>query len=234
MNISDARSVLGARGWLAATPADFRDAVLGRCELRRIKGGTSVYRPDDPPGGLWGLAAGGVAIELASMDRGALFGHFAGPGFWIGAGPTVTRDPRRLGVVATRTSVLLRLPMAEFEAIAARDPQAWRWLAVLPIQQSLLAAGVAADLMIRDPRRRLMATLLRLAACHGPLAGPEPREIVASQEELATIANLSRTALGEMLRDFERQGLIARRYRRITVDQAGCLAFLGIPARQGG
>ena len=46
------------------------------------------------------------------------------------------------------------------------------------------------------------------------------------QEALAVIVNLSRTALGEMLRDFERQGAIARRYRRIRVDRSRCLELL--------
>lgn len=227
MQASEVRTVLSQRGWLAATPPGFRDAVLDRCEPRRFRAGAPIYQTGDPPGGLWGLAAGRIAIEVPSIDRGVLIGHFAGPGYWIGAAPTVLRDQRRVGVVAVRSSVLLHLPIAEFEALAQKDSQAWRWLAVLPIQQSLLATGVASDLMIRDPRRRLVAILLRLAGCRGPSATLEPQDILASQEDLAGIVNLSRTSLGEMLRDLEPRGLIARRYRRIAIDAARMQSALG-------
>lgn len=227
MRVPVARSVLSERGWLAATPASFRDAVLDRCELHCFESGKTVYCRDDPPGGLWGLAAGGIAIEITALDHGALFGHFAGPGYWIGAAPTVMRNTRHVGIVTTRPSALMHLSMTAFEEIAAMDSDTWRWLAVLPIQQAVLATGLASDLMIRDPRRRVMAILLRLAGRRGPFVVSEPQEIVASQEEIAGIVNLSRTALGNMLRGFEKERLLERRYRRISVDSERCLAFLG-------
>jgi CRP-like cAMP-binding protein len=128
--------------------------------------------------------------------------------------------------------VLLHLPIAEFEAIAAEDPQAWRWLAVLPIQQTVLATGVAEDLMIRDPRRRLLATLLRLAALRGPFAGTEPQDVMVSQEDLASIVNLSRTAVGLMLRALEAEGLVGRRYSRIRIaDPAAASRLAAAPPR---
>ncbi len=226
MQPSVARDILGKRGWLAATPEGFRNAVLKRCGLRTVGRDEPVYRRDDPPGGLWGLASGGLAIEVEPLDRGAMLGHFAGPGYWIGAAPLVTGSTRQVGLVATRPSVLLHLPIAEFEAIAAGDPQAWRWLAILPIQQTMLATGVAEDLMIRDPRRRLLATLLRLAALRGPFAGTEPQDIMVSQENLASIVNLSRTAVGQMLRAFEVEGLIDRRYSSIRIVNTEAAASL--------
>ena len=221
MLASQARDILGKRGWLAATPEHFRIAVLARSFPRKVRRGEAVYQRGDPAGGLWGLASGGIAIEVAPLDQGALLGHFAGPGYWIGAAPLVTGDPRQVGLIATRASLLLHLPIAEFEAIAAEEPQAWRWLAILPIQQTLLATGVAEDLMIRDPRRRLLATLLRLAALRGPFAGSEPRDIVVSQENLAAIVNLSRTAVGLMLRAFAAEDLIDQRYNRIRILNIG-------------
>jgi CRP-like cAMP-binding protein len=217
MKLSAAREILAGRGWLAATPDSFRNELLARTELREVPRNHAIYRSGDAPGGLWGLAAGGVAVEVAPADRGSLLGHFAGPGFWIGAGPRISRQPRQVGLIATRRSVLLHLPIVEFEAIAAGDPQAWRFLAMLPVQQTLLATGVAEDLMIRDPRRRLWAILLRLASHVGQDESFAATEITASQDDLAGIVNLSRNAVGQMLRSFEADGLIERRYRRIRL-----------------
>lgn len=230
MRTPPARDILGKRGWLAATPEHFRDAILARSALRKVRRGEPVYRRGEPAGGLWGLVSGRLAIEVAPLDRGSLLGHFVGPGFWIGAAALVTGDPRQVGLIATRASTLLHLPMAEFEAIAAADPQAWRWLAVLPIQQAMLAIGIAEDLIIRDPRHRLLATLLRLAAQRGPRADAEPQDIAVSQENLAAIVNLSRTAVGLMLRAFEAEGLVERRYSSIRIVDTEALVALIAPA----
>jgi CRP-like cAMP-binding protein len=234
MQIDEAREIMSRRGWLPATPESIRTAVLERCGLRSFVAGEAIYRHGDPPGGLWGLAAGRIAIEPpAASDFGAYIAYYAAPGYWIGAASIVTRTTRQVGISAARDCVLLHLSIADFEAIAVRDPSAWRWLAVLPIQQTLLATGVATDLMIRDPRRRLMAILLRLAGCRdSPGAGAaQPEEIVVSQEALAVLVNLSRTALGEMLRDFECNGLIARRYRIIRLNAEKGFAFLAADRR---
>ena len=83
-----ARDILGRRGWLAATPEQVRNAVLARASLRKVGRGEAVYSRGDPPGGLWGLVSGGLAIEVSPLDRGALLGHFVGPGYWIGAAPS--------------------------------------------------------------------------------------------------------------------------------------------------
>jgi len=208
---------MASHGWLAATPPHFRDQVLSRCVLRRAEKGQQIFSRGDPPGGLWGLVSGTVAIEVDS-GRETFLGHFAGPGYWIGAGPTITGQDRSVGVMATRASTLLLLPSASFKEIAAADPEAWRWLAVLPMMQSLLAMGVAQDLMIRSPRDRLVAILLRLAACRGPFAKAEPEIITATQDEIAAIANLSRTATGKMLRELENSRCLSMGYRSIRVD----------------
>lgn len=208
---------MASHGWLAVTPPVFRDQVLSRCILRNAEKGQRLFGRGDPPGGLWGLVSGTVAIEVESGQE-TFLGHFAGPGYWIGAGPTITGQDRSVGVVATRASRLLLLPSASFREIAAVDPEAWRWLAVLPMMQSLLAMGVAQDLMIRRPRDRLIAILLRLAACRGPFAKADPEVITSTQDEIAAMANLSRTATGKILRELEAIGCLSIGYRSICIE----------------
>lgn len=210
------RPFMASHGWLAATPPHFRDEVLSRCITRRAEKGQQIFGRGDPPGGLWGLVSGTVAIEVESGQE-TFLGHFAGPGYWIGAGPTITGQDRSVGVVATQASTLLLLPSVGFKEIAATDPEAWRWLAVLPMMQSLLALGIAQDLMIRSSRRRLVAILLRLGASRGPFAKADPEIITATQDEIAAMANLSRTATGKMLRELETTGCLSMGYRSIRI-----------------
>lgn len=215
-----ARAFMATHGWLSHTPPAFREAVLNRAIVRHFDKDQSLFVKGDSPGGIWGLVSGAIAIEVAPNQGETVFGHFAGPGFWIGAGPTITGRDRSIGVITRRPSVLLLLPSASFREIAAADPEAWRWLSILPLMQSVLAIGVAEDMMIRNSRNRLAAILLRLGGCRGPFASGEVQEITASQDEIATIANLSRTAVGSMVRTFEKDGLLTNRYRSIQIDPA--------------
>jgi CRP-like cAMP-binding protein len=218
MDLTSARRFLSGHGWLTLVPDPFRDAILAKTVVRSYDRGETVYRVDDPSGGLFGVASGGVALEVAPMSRAPDIGHFMLPGTWLGQATVITRQPRRVGVIATRPSTMLMPPAGEFTAIAASNPEAWRWLALLTVLHNDLAISVSDDLMIRDPYIRATAILLRLAGCRGgDLDLPGPREIDLSQEQMARLTNLSRTTLGEMLRRYEKAGWITQSYRRLTV-----------------
>jgi CRP/FNR family cyclic AMP-dependent transcriptional regulator len=218
MDLAAARLFLAEHGWLKLVPGNFREAILMKSFLRVYERGEPVYRIDDPSGGMFGVASGGIALEVAPGSRAPYIGHFMLPGTWLGQAALITRQPRRVGVIATRPSTVLVLPTSEFSAIAASNPEAWRWLALLTVLHNDLAVSVGDDLMIRDPQIRATAILLRLAGCRGvQLDLPEPSEIDLSQEQLARLTNLSRTTLGEMLRQYEEAGWISQSYRRLTV-----------------
>lgn len=218
MDAATARAVLAARGWLSRTPAAFRDAVLSASHLRSFSPGETIYAAGDASEGLWGLASGTLGVEVSGPARPPVFAHLTGKGFWIGAHTLVLGPERQVGLVALTACHLLHHSAAAFHAIARRDPEAWRWLSVLPLMQNILAFGVLDDLLIRDPKRRCAAILLRLAGCRGPFADDSPQEVFVTQEVLAELVNLSRTSVGDVLRDFEARGLISRRYGRIAID----------------
>ncbi len=73
------------------------------------------------------------------------------------------------------------------------------------------------DLLIRDPARRTIAVLLRLAGRREPGAANSPVDIDTSQEDLATMSNLSRNAVGKILRRLEAEHVVRIGYRQITL-----------------
>jgi hypothetical protein len=93
------------------------------------------------------------------------------------------------------------LPGAAFHAITRQDPEAWRWLAVLALRRTTLVFGLLGDLLIRDTCTRCAAFApggVPRAPCSG-----RARRIFVTQEQLAKLDNISRTALGEVLHRFE-------------------------------
>lgn len=210
--------VVSKQGWLSRTPAAFRGALLERCVLQEFATGAPVYTIGDEAGGLYGLVDGALGIAIAPRENGPYTGHFAMPGSWFGQISAFTREPRRVGLTATRPTVLLHLPLHGFDEIVRCDPAAWRLFGLITIEHLDIAMGGSDDLMIRDHLKRFVAVLLRLGDCR--VADPpngRPIEIDIVQEDIAFMANVARTKAGAILRMLEAKGCLALSYRRVRI-----------------
>jgi CRP/FNR family cyclic AMP-dependent transcriptional regulator len=224
-----AHGVVMSDGWLSRMPGDFQRGVLTRCRLKGFRRGEHIYSVGDPPGGIFGLVAGGVAISVAPRERAPYIGHLARPGSWFGIASAVTGQPRQVGLAATRTSWLLHLPLNAVHEIVSLDPTAWRLFAIVMLGHLELAIGACDDLMLRDPVKRCIATLLRLGnrqVSSEPASSPV--EIDLSQNDIAILANVSRTTLNETLAKLEEAGAVERSYRCLRILAPGSMrALLG-------
>ena len=217
-DIDRVKSIVLTRGWLSNTPESFQHAVIDRCMLRKFRAGTTVYRKGDPPGGLFGLVTGSLAVDIAPAERGPNMAYFLRPGAWFGGAPAFTGQPRQVGIRTTRATELLYLPLHAMNAIVQQDALAWRFFALQGFAHLEIAISVCDDLMIRDHTKRFTAILLHLGDCR--LVTPPhngPIEIDVGQLELATMANVARTTAGAILRRLARAGHIDMSYRRIRI-----------------
>ena len=214
-------------GWLSRTPASFQTLVLDRCQSEQFRAGQPVYAVGDEPGGMYGLVAGGLGISIAPRKSGPYTAHFALPGTWFGEAGAFTRQPRRVGLIATRDTDLLHLPLWAIDEIVGRDPTAWRFFGLATIEHLDLAVGGGDDLMVRDHFKRFVAVLLRLGDCRtAKRSEDKPIEIDLSHEELAYMANVARTTAGATLRKLEADGHLALAYRRINILKPASLRAL--------
>lgn len=71
------------------------------------------------------------------------------------------------------------------------------------------------DLMIREPHKRCVAVLLRMASCRSQGS----HEAVASlnQSELAAMSNAARSTVAALLSKLESEGLVERGYGQIRI-----------------
>ena len=197
LKMEAAQNIAVENGWLSFTPPSFQQAVLQRCLLQCYKAGETIYNLGDPPGGMFGLVSGAVGVSVAPGERGPYFGHLARPGTWFGEAAAMTRQPRRIGLTATRKAMFLHLPLAKIDEIVGGDPAAWRLFALVTLGHLDTAMGACDDLMQRDHVARCVAVLLRLAGCRRATSKPSPvSEIDLSQDDIATLANVARTTAG--------------------------------------
>jgi CRP/FNR family transcriptional regulator, cyclic AMP receptor protein len=218
LTIEAAKKIIIENGWLSMTPPPFQGVVLERCRLQGFKAGQNIFMAGDPPGGMYGLVSGGLAISIAPGERGPYFAHLARPGTWFGESSAITQKPRRIGLAATRDSQLFHLPLPKINEIVATDPSAWRLFALVTSGHIDMAIGACDDLMIRDHVQRFVAILLRLGGCRYASPGDTSHaEIDLRQDEIATLANVARTTAGAILRTLEKAGHIEQAYRRIRI-----------------
>jgi CRP/FNR family transcriptional regulator, cyclic AMP receptor protein len=218
LDLNAACEVVRSQGWLRQTPVAFQCAVLDRCLLEKFKPGTPIYSIGDEPGGMFGIVAGNLGISVAPREQGPYTAHFATPGSWFGQASAFTRQPRMVGLIATRDTELLHLPLRAIDEIVKRDPAAWRLFGLITIDHLDVAIGGSDDLMIRDHVKRFVAVLLRIGNCR--LTSPRKRrpiEIDMNHEDLAHMANVARTTAGAILRKLEADGHLALLYRRISI-----------------
>ena len=225
---SGAIAFLRREGWFSRLPVELQSALLDEARVVRLDAGESLFQLDGPPGGLFGIASGCIAVEAAQSDRPPQKSLLLHPGTWLGAGIIAGRTSRLVGARATRTSELLAVEAAGFRKVAAGDPQLWRHLALLAIENSARTIGLAEDLMLRGSRTRLAALLLRLAGLREEHP-PDPPIIDATQSEIASIANLSRSVVSELLLEMERRGCIHLKRGAIQVFDPKGLTQLAEP-----
>ena len=210
---------LKSSGWLKETPSEFADAVLANCHWRAIAAGQTIQHAGDTHAGIFGLARGTVAITTSLGSPDAPMLHIGHPGLWFGYVALFKGRAVPNGIVARSDVLVAGMAQSQLEQLLAKHPPWWRYIGLLGVIYGNAAANIAADMMIRDSARRCAAALLRLADCRFELAvGVQTVHAPLSQDELAAIANLSRTSISTILREFDEQGLISLGYRSVTLN----------------
>jgi CRP/FNR family cyclic AMP-dependent transcriptional regulator len=215
------KDFLRATDWLSKAPTSFQDSVLARGYLSLFPPGRMVCDIGDPPGAVMGAVSGYASVSTATPDGLPRLGHILRPGDWFGAAAVLTREPRNVRVTAQVPLQMFVLPLREIDIIlndVSSIHDAWRQFARLVVYNQNVAVAAARDLLIRDAKVRCFAVLLRLCGYKRdtPLMESKP-ELELTQEELAHLANMSRNAVGPMLRELERADIIEIAYKRLTV-----------------
>lgn len=214
------------RGWLADAPEPVRARILAAARPLEIRRGQRLYSAGDGPGGIYGLAWGGMGVEVSTRWHLPKLGHVCREGDWFGYGPILTGSGRSVGFRAMDDSVLLSFPLAALRTEMNSSPELARLVNVLADFSTIWGSWAACDLLIPEAPRRIAAVLLRVT---GALQGVEPppgRGFHLSQMEVGEMANASRHHVNRVLGGFADRGWIAKRYGQIRIaDVAAMSAF---------
>jgi CRP-like cAMP-binding protein len=215
--IAEAAAVFGARGWLSVQPPQLRDTVLAAALWREVNPGDGLLQAGDPPGGIFGVLSGGIAVYAQVGSLLPRMGTIIRAGGWFGTASFATGLPRYISARVQEPSHLLHIPLARIEAMMAADPQAARMFAGLAEFNAWLSVALACELAIPTGPRRVAAVVMRATGAHFGLVPADPDGFALTQAEIGEMANVSRLHCNRILRQFCQQGWIRLRYGRIMV-----------------
>jgi CRP-like cAMP-binding protein len=207
------------QGWLGREPPQFQAEFRRLLVLRPVAAGKLVFASDDEADALYGIAEGRFAIRTPLVSGEEVVAHVSAPGFWVGVTMIASLERRRhIAAVARTDGVVASVPLSGLRAALQENPQWWYSIARLMECHWTLTACIARDLMLRRHRDRIVATLLRLAGLRPrPAIQAEALRIPVTHDEIATIANCSRSLVHAELRRIEDQGWIGLAYGSIRI-----------------
>jgi CRP-like cAMP-binding protein len=220
---AQAEQQFGARGWLSAQPEAFRARVLGVAHWREVAPGDALFQQGDPPGGVFGVVSGGVAVYAQVGALLPRMGTIIRAGGWFGTASLATGLPRYISTRVQEPSELVQLPLAAIQAMLAEDPACARQFAALAEYNAWLSVALACELALPAAERRIAAVLLRATgAAHGLQPG-HPEGFALTQAEIGEMANVSRLHTHRILARMAERGWIAVGYGRLRVLEAAAL-----------
>jgi NTE family protein len=133
MSSADWTAWVDAVPWLARLSADARADLMGRWQPLALRGGDTLFEAGSAPDALYVLVAG--SLGAFEGGRGGRFLGQIVAGETAGETGLITGRPRSATVRALRDSEVLRLPRADFDHLAEREPSALRAIARLAIDR---------------------------------------------------------------------------------------------------
>lgn len=200
------------RGVYGLAPAD-AIALCSIATLRTVARGETVFHQGDPSDALFIVRSGHVAFRLAGEGDGAI-GVVAGPGMPFGQGALTAGAPRLGTASAIDDTELIAFGRTEFEYLRRERPGVERFLVEVMSTLVRYMTARADDLVETGAERRVLRRLLELAYAFGPDA---PVLVPLPQEDLATLAGVTRSTVNRVLRSAAEQGWVSLGWRRLVV-----------------
>lgn len=200
--------------WLSRQPPEFQAQVMRGARVLDRKAPEFVTHFGDTPTGLYGILDGAIGIHVPGPDGRSVLSHILRQGNWFGQTPPVADRLSSLSFSVLEDARLLYLSMAKAQEIMDKRPDWTRAFSAVADFGLEIAIATVGTLQVRNPARRIAATLLRIAP--RPRAG-QPVRVIITQEDLGEIANAARDVANRTLKRFESEGWISTGYRAITI-----------------
>ena len=216
--------VLGRVSYFASLPASELSRLSGRCTVRTLAPGETLFEEGEPCRGLIVIAEGRVEIRQISLRGREQVFHTEGPGAALGEGPLFDGGGYIASAVALAPTRALFLPRAEVIRVCQRHPAVALAILKTLARRVRHFAGIVSDLAFRPVTERLARHLETAIA--GPIRPGTRIELSLTQAQLAARLGTVRELVARAFAQLEKSGVIARDRSRVIIRHPAQLAAL--------
>jgi len=194
------------------------EEIMKAARLERYKRRTQVLAHDRHRREVLAVVSGCLEISSMSVQGRKYVNALLGPGQVAPLVRLLHDVPLPYDYHAHEDSVIIHLPSDAMLAALDAEPILWRDVARLALQRQRLSVASLQGQMLGSVRRRVAATLLNLTEYYGMQREADlSLRLRLSQHDLAAMLGLSRQTINKELGAFVEAGVIALRYRHISV-----------------
>ncbi|WP_322048193.1 Crp/Fnr family transcriptional regulator [Paraburkholderia sp. J67] len=230
-------AVLERSTWFASVPAALRASLRAAGRVRTLRAGERLFLRGDPADGVYCVLEGAVRVCAASAGGREALLALMGPASWFGEIALFDAGMRTHDAYAERDTTLFHVPRAALAALLDETPAYWHDFGRLLAQKLRIAFTAIEESALLSAAPRVARRLLLLAAGYGDAGLDAPGDVAQNaarpdaarpvvhvpQEDLALMLALSRQTVNQILRQFERDGLLLLRYGEIEIVDAARL-----------
>lgn len=207
-------------------------ALMAKGSIRSYPKGTMILQRGEQKPRFFVVLKGTVRLAAHTVQGREFVSIFLPPGNFWGVYPCLSDVAESHDSLAQTDVELLAVPAQHLRDLMWENREVQETLVEFLCTRLSLALAVAEQYVTWTPRARLAWRVLSMCQTQGikPASGPD-MEITMSQEALASMINLSRQRTNILLKELEREGVLAIGYGRIRVKDSEALrAILDNPS----
>jgi len=217
--------------WLKELSQDEIEKLRISSAYREYNAGETVFAPTNHPHSLYLLERGLIRIYRLSKEGSETSFGYVAPGEVFGEMAAFGDYPRQSFAEVVRASRVWKIPTDVFRSlIRARPVIGLEITRQIGTRLKRIESRVE-NLVFRDARSRVANILLELAGDFGSDSnGSVMIDVDFTQGELATLVGSTRQTINSNLREFEREGWVGYKGRRLVLLRAEALREIaGVP-----
>lgn len=213
-NVQTPRKDYRLSPWLEGENRSQIECMLTACSSQSVhfSKDSIVYQQDEVTGFLYFVESGRVRLTITSIEGRTFHVLILKPGCLFGEQAYLDRLPHDTSAEAIVDTKILKMPYPSLDCFLEQEPQYNRIIAH-SMASKLLACTQVIDNLVMKNSHSLVATYLKyIAIAHGdPVTADKVRfNIRFTHENIASITNLSRVTVSNIVGDLMKAGVIIK------------------------
>lgn len=216
--MTDIKTVLAGCPLLSGLPEAGLDEAAMMARQYQLAAGETIYDAGSLQSTLCVIASGTVRVSSVNAAGKEATLIIFGPGAWLGDTVFSPDMPRVYGATAHEPASIVELPGEGLRKLMARYPECYPVALDLISRRLWAAMSIIEDDALRGISARFGRRMLFLVQIQGDgSVTREPVTFFLTREHIANMMGMSRQGVHKVIKDYEKQGLLALSYGRITV-----------------